>query len=259
MATADHALNLARSTTIIADASCTLYAYTGGSSHALNLNSYNYYIKGSGNIFLNGKNAIHGNGTGSTTVYFQGAKVSTESNLSGNKNHALESFKAVFNEGADLKIISNGSYTSVNNVSMYFYGKETVLSPYGAYYSNSAIYSSSGSQITSQDIYISDQYVAKLSSDYFPDANFRSCLLSLYPKGYITQTDVNNRTSLNVAGKDIDNLTGVSYFSKLTSLDCRVNNLYSLPTLPSTLTDLRYQSNALTSLQSLPTGLKYLY
>ena len=260
VAAADHAMNLARSTTITADAGCNLYVYTGGSSHALNLDSYNYYIKGSGNIILNGKNAIHGNGSGSTTVYFQGAKVSTESNLGSNyKNHALESFKAVFNEGADLIINSNGSTTSVNNVSMYFYGKETVLSPYGAYYSNSAIYSSSGSQITSQDIYISDQYVAKLSSDYFPDANFRGYLQRvLFPKGYITTSDVNATTSMNASSEYISSLQGIGYFSKLVNFSCEENNLTWIPSLPSTLKYLNCRNNNLTSLPSLPSGLTSL-
>ena len=258
VATTDHALNLARSTTLMADAGSQLNVYAEGGGHGLNLGSYNYYINGTGYMHLNGKNSIHGNGSGSTTVYFQGAEVYTKSDFSGYQNHSLESFKAVFNEGADLTIYNNGSSTSVNNVSMYFYGKETVLSPYGAYYSNGAIYSSSGSQITSQDIYISDQYVAKLSSDYFPDANFRYYLSRQFPKGYITTNDVNATKILNASGEYISSLQGLEYFTKLENFDCSENNLTWLPSLPSTLKTLRCRKNQLTSLPNMPSGLTLL-
>ena len=254
VATADCALNLARSTTIVLDEGCNADVLTGGSTHALNLGSYTYYIKGTGHLGVDGKNAIHGNGSGSTTVYFQ-AKVAA---LSTAKNHVLESFKAVFNEGAELTIYANSQMTSVNNVSMYFNGRETVLSPYGAYYSNSAIYTSSGSQVTSQDIYISDQYVAKLSSDYFPDANFRYYLSTQFPKGYITTSDVNATTSLNASSEYISSLRGLEYFTKLVNFACEENNLTSLPALPSTLKTLNCRENKLTSLPSMPSGLTLL-
>ena len=255
---ADHGMNLARSTTIVLDAGSYVTVHTGGSTHALNLGSYTYYIQGTGDLLLDGKNAIHGNGSGSTTVYFQGTEITVQSRINNCYNHALESFKAVFKEGANLTIKSNDSYTSVNNVSMYFYGRETVLTPAGAYYSNSAIYTSSGSQVTSQDIYISDQYVAKLTSDYFPDANFRYYLSTQFPKGYITTSDVNATTSLNASSEYISSLQGLEYFTKLVNFACEENNLTSLPSLPSTLKTLRCGKNKLTSLPSMPSGLTFL-
>ena len=256
--TADHAMNLARSTTIVVDDDASVNSWTGGSSNVLNLGSYDYYIKGSGYIDCNGKAGIHGNGSGSTTVYFQGARVYASSKIDGHENHAIESFKAVFNEGGSLKIKANGEKTSVNNVSMYFYGKEMVLEPYGAYYKNSAIFTSSGSEVTSDDIYISDDYVALINADYFPDANFRSALFSLYPKGYISTSEANNRTYLDVSGCGITDLTGLHYFSNLIKLYCNNNNLTSLPTLPSTLRELYCQNNYLTSLPTLPSSMQKL-
>ncbi len=256
VASPDHALNLARSTTIVVEEDSKADIYTGGGAHALNLGSYTYYIKGSGILELDGKNAIHGNGSGSTTVYFQGAKVLASSYRSN--NHALESFKAVFNEGADLTIEANGEMTSVNNTSMYFYGKEKILEPFDAYYSNSAVYNSSGNQITSDDIYISDNYVAIINEDNFPDFYFRNSILTLYPRGFITQTDINDRTSLKISYKGIYDLTGLTYFNKLKSLDCNHNNIKSLPSLASTLTELNCDHNQLTSLPSLPSTLTEL-
>ena len=255
---ADHAMNLTRSTTIVVDEDASVNSWTGGSSNVLNLGSYNYYIKGSGYLDCNGKAGIHGNGTGSTTVYFQGARVYASSKIDDHENHAIESFKAVFNEGGSLKIEANGKKTSVNNVTMYLYDKQLLLEPYGAYYYNGAVYTSSGSQVTSDDIYISDDYVALINADYFPDANFRSALSSLYPKGYISTSEANSRSYLNVSSCGIANLTGVHYFSNLTYLHCNNNNLTSLPTLPSTLWELYCQNNYLTSLPTLPSSLRKL-
>ena len=222
--TADHGMNLARSTTIVVEEGSDVEIYTGSDRHALNLGSYSYYIKGGGFLILGGKNAIHGNGSGSTTVYFEGARVWTEA-----FNHALESFKAVFKEGADVTIKANTKMTSVNNTSMYFYGKEKILEPFGAYYSNSAIYDSSGSQVTSDDIYISDNYVAIVNQDYFPDLNFRIEVRNLFPKGYITSTDVASTKKITLYNKAISNLEGLQYFTELTEFYCRNNNITTLP------------------------------
>ena len=244
---ADNALKLERGTTLeaLSGSNTTLYS---SARIVVNLKSYTYKIQGSGELYVesnqSGYEAIKGDGPSSTFVYFKGAKVIVES---ANRS-ALSSFKANFFSGADLTIYSNGSNTSVSNVLMTFDGRVTVLSPYGAYYSNNAIYTSSGSQVTSQTIYISDDYVAKITSGYFPDATFRNYLLGLYPKGYINQSDVNSRTSIDVSSLGISNLTGVNYFSKLTKLSCYINNLSSLPTLPTSLQELYCANNKLTSL-----------
>ena len=256
--TSDNALKLERGTTINVASGADVDFYSAARV-VMNLKSYNYYIKGSGDLWIHsdqdGDESIKGNGSGSTTVYFQGAKVIAQSA----KTTTLSSFKAVFNEGADLTIKSNGSNTSVSSVSMYFYGRETVLSPAGAYYSNSAIYTEGGSQITSDNIYISDQYVAKLTSDYFPDANFRGYLKrSCFPKGYITTSDVNATKIMNVSSEYISSLRGLEYFTKLENFDCSENNLTWIPSMPSTLKILRCRENKLTSLPSMPSGLTLL-
>ena len=67
-----------------------------------------------------------------------------------------------------------------------------------------------------------------INATNFPDANFRSYLLSLYPKGYMTQSDINSCTSLNVSSKSISNLTGIAHFTELQYLYCQNNNLSSL-------------------------------
>ncbi len=256
--TSDNALKLERSTTITAASGSTTCLYSAARI-VVNLKSYTYYFKGSGSIEIkseqSGYEAIKGEGINNTTVYFQGAKkIKAESA----QRSTLSSFTAYIQGGTNLRISGNDSDVSVSDVKMVFDGKETVLEPYGAYYSNNSIYNSSGSQIKSGTIYISDDYVAILNSSYFPDANFRSALYSLYPKGYINSIDVARRTDLNVSGENIYNLTGLDYFTNLTYLSCANNNLSSLPSLPSSLRYLYCGQNNLTSLPSLPSSLETL-
>ncbi len=254
ISTYDNALKLERSTTISAASGSNTRLYSSARIVA-NLKSYSYVFMGTGNISIesDGYEAIKGDGTGSTTVSFMG-KITAQSS----KRSALSSFYARFQSGGDLRIHGNGSNASVSDVSMDFYGKETVLEPYGAKYNNNSINNSSGSQIKSETIYISDDYVALLKVNYFPDTKFIGALLSLYPKGYITSSDVNNRTSLTVSGKSITDLTGINYFSELTYLDCCSNAIKSLSSLPSKLTSLNCSGNAITSLTSLPSKLTIL-
>ena len=62
----------------------------------------------------------------------------------------------------------------------------------------------------------------------FPDHNFRDYITSLYPKGYITNGDVANMTSLNVSNKGISNMKGIEYFTALKELRCWNNSFTSL-------------------------------
>ena len=256
---ADNALKLERATTLeAADGSNTSF-YTSARICA-NLKSYTYYIKGSGQFYFDaqqsGYEAIKGDGTGSTKVYFEGGKITARSV----NRSALSSFSAKFYNGSHLVIESNGSDASVSNVAMQFYGSEAVISPYNAFYYNNSVCIGS-TPITDKDIIISDDYAVILNSYYFPDANFRSALYGLYGlfrKGYITSSEVGIFTSIEVSDKNISDLTGVGYFTNLLYLTCNNNNLTSLPSLPSSLRHLNCDQNNLTSLPSLPNSLEGL-
>ena len=65
-----------------------------------------------------------------------------------------------------------------------------------------------------------------INSTNFPDANFRSALLALYPSGYIS--DIATVTELDVHGKSISDLTGIELFTGLKKLVCYNNPLTSL-------------------------------
>ena len=258
ISTFDNALKLERSTTIkSASGSSTTFRSTG--RICANLKSYNYYIDGSGSFeFISnqsGYEAIKGNGSGSTNVYFKGGKLKASSAT----RSALSSFAAIFYSGNHLEVLSNGSNQSISDVTMQFYSKEEVISPYQAVYRSSEKTVCVGSTpITDKTIIISDDYVAILNSSYFPDANFRGCLVRTFTKGYLNSNDVNNTKTINASGEYISNLQGIGYFSKLENFDCSENQLSSLPTLPSTLKTFRCGDNQLTSLPTLPSTLKIL-
>ena len=70
----------------------------------------------------------------------------------------------------------------------------------------------------------------KISSDYFPDANFRAVVSSYDTDGdgILSVNEASKVTSLNLNNKGISSLTGIEYFSNLTDLSCNVNYLESL-------------------------------
>ena len=132
------------------------------------------------------------------------------------------------------------------------------MEPYGAYYdSSNTVYDSSGSRVYNNDVYVSDDYVAIINATNFPNANFRNYLLGLYPKGYITQTDVNNRTYMDISGKSISNIYGIQYFTELKTLYANDNLLNMVDLTSNTKLEYLYiQDNRLAQLKL--TGLTQL-
>ncbi len=88
-----------------------------------------------------------------------------------------------------------------------------------------------------------------INSTNFPDANFRSYLLSEYPSGTITTAQLNARTELVLDGKYISNAKGIEYFTQLTKLDLYNNRLTAVDVSANTkLTYLNVGKNQLTSI-----------
>ena len=52
-----------------------------------------------------------------------------------------------------------------------------------------------------------------INSTNFPDANFRAYLNSEYPNQTITTSQLNSRTELVMESKNIEDLTGIQYFT----------------------------------------------
>ncbi len=94
-----------------------------------------------------------------------------------------------------------------------------------------------------------------------PDANFVAWLSQEYPScmnGNLMDTTCSwivNDTYVDVTSLNISNLSGIQFFDNLQHLDCSINDLSSLPSLPNTLTFLSCYDNNLNSLPVLPNSL----
>ena len=85
----------------------------------------------------------------------------------------------------------------------------------------------------------------------FPDANFRSYILDQVDNGDGTLSDaeIAGTTLMDISSMGISDLTGISYFTALTSLDCSMNGLSTLNVSACTaLLELNCRRNAVTSL-----------
>ena len=101
-----------------------------------------------------------------------------------------------------------------------------------------------------------------INATNFPDANFRSYLMSEYPSGVITTAQLYARTTLEVNSKNISNMKGVEYFTQLTRLSCYGNNLTSIDVSSNTkLIYLNVFLNKLTTITGLEncSALEQLY
>ena len=88
---------------------------------------------------------------------------------------------------------------------------------------------------------------------YVPDDSFEQALIDLgYDDtldDYVLTENISGVTNLNVAGKEIGDLTGIEGFTALTELYCHINQLSSLDVSSNTaLTYLQCNNNQLTSL-----------
>ena len=101
---------------------------------------------------------------------------------------------------------------------------------------------------------------------FIPDDNFEQALIDLgYDSGplddFVPTTNINTVTDLDVASKNISDLTGIQSFVALSILDCSENSLLGLDVSSNlSLTEIYCNNNLLTSLNvSVLTSLKILW
>ena len=90
-----------------------------------------------------------------------------------------------------------------------------------------------------------------INEENFPDEKFRNWILAQNygQDGVLTVDEIAAVTEINVSSKSISDLTGIEYFTALTSLNCESNPLTSLDVSKNTaLTELYCSYNKLTSL-----------
>ena len=100
----------------------------------------------------------------------------------------------------------------------------------------------------------------------FPDPGFNRYLIAQFDRdgdGRISVTEAEAVTTIDTPGEpgkpsSIRDLTGLSYFTNLRSLNCAHESLISLPALPTNLRRLTCDGNALTALPALPPNLETL-
>ncbi len=115
-----------------------------------------------------------------------------------------------------------------------------------------------GTPIYNYDIMINEEFVAVVNARYFPDANFRSYVDNRFGP-FITQTQIDNCTEIDVGYKNIADLDGIKYFTKLKTLRCPYNQLTTLNLSYNTyITKVECDYNQLTSLTVPASNLQLL-
>ncbi|MBR5674064.1 MAG: hypothetical protein IKW97_06650 [Muribaculaceae bacterium] len=239
---------------------------TGGSEGGIYSNNVAVTVSGPGTLNVSStsdKYGFEGKGTSSSSTLTFSNITAT---VSGKKGALYDWSSVTFNTGSNitLKATSSSSYPVAWHLGGMSFGTNTaIVIPDGATYNSSsqAIVNSSGTSIWSTDIAIAGDIAVALNSANFPDANFRSYMRSLYTKGYLNQTDINNCTTLSIDSRLIGNLTGIEWLSALQRLYCSYNALTSVDLSHNTnLVYVDLRNNKLTSLNvSALSALENLY
>ncbi|MBR5684610.1 MAG: hypothetical protein IKX18_00470 [Muribaculaceae bacterium] len=264
------AVRIRKNTTLLAPSTSTVVNITGVNDVGIwmaTTNDYSLTIQGPGtfNISSTKKPAIEDADDSSGTTLDRVHEVffdNVNAVLSSSQDNVCRRFNFRFKAGSSVrfKATNNSSYPILNHCGWQVYGNEALLEPYGAYHNGNTVCDSNGNSVYNQDIYVSDDYVAIINATNFPDANFRSRMLSLISKGYITSAHVNAYDYLNLSNSSISNLKGIEYFTNLETLQIQYNNLTSVDLSQNTkLKTLNCYNNQLTSLNlSNHPNLEYL-
>ena len=145
----------------------------------------------------------------------------------------------VFDNSANKPCIENINDGDDGETSIRFMSHTTVLDPLGAEPDDKSIVLN-GEKVKGH-LLISNDYVALINADYFPSAALRVALKELFPKSYITSSDVEGLTTLDLSNRNLGNVTGINYLSNLKTLILSNNNLtsfaYELPVLETLYCD----------------------
>ncbi len=149
------------------------------------------------------------------------------------------------------KATNDYRYPNVRNVEgMYFKNKTEIVEPWYASFSEAkqSIVNGSNDVIYDTDIYVHSNYGVVIKYKTFPDYNFRQYLLSLVPKGYFTDGELQSLVSLDVSGKNIYDLTGIRLLRYVQILKCYNNRITSLDVYNMPLVYLDCHANQISSL-----------
>ncbi len=277
-----NALHLDKTTNVVVTSGSTLNAkITAGENYGRGViyvnNNAMAFIEGPGTLNIEGKMKEGGSRSSCATCGFEGTGKDGNSWLefSGGTIVMDVTHDGIY-KFKDVTITSNGNSSNVDVKIKFDYGFRA-LDKVGKLRLNygvacvtpaDATFNSNDGSLGGNDYYthFTNNYGVIFSTANFPDTNFRTYMRSLcsvdsysgYREQYLTPSEVQNLKSLDVSNKSISDLTGVSLLTSLTSLNCSSNSLTSLPTLPSGLKTFNCASNQLTYLPTLPSGIEYL-
>ena len=277
-----NALHLDKTTNVVVTSGSTLNAkITAGENYGRGViyvnNNAMAFIEGPGTLNIEGKMKEGGSRSSCATCGFEGTGKDGNSWLefSGGTIVMDVTHDGIY-KFKDVTITSNGNSSNVDVKINFDYGFRALDKVGNLKLNNNvkcvtpadATFNSNDGSLGGNDYYthFTNMYAVIVSTANFPDANFRSAVrakcgidsYSGYREHYFTSSQLQNLTSLDVSSKSISSLTGVGLLSYLTSLNCSNNSLTSLPSLPSGIKDLTCYNNQLTSLPTLPNSLEYL-
>ncbi|MBR2102339.1 MAG: leucine-rich repeat domain-containing protein [Prevotella sp.] len=244
-------------------------------------NSRAVYINGTscslfceGKLYITGYQcpAIEGVSSSSGKVNFYGKNIDVEGKKGDLVNLYSASFKGLYHHtstitwtyGCDVTLEKTGSstYPCVKNVSK-FYGTKSNFSaedlveryaivtyPASADFNSSkkSVCDTSANPIYVSDIHVNEDFATVVNNYFFPDTNFRNYLKNSFGT-FVSKSQMNNTTTLNLANKSIADLTGIQFFTELKELYLYNNQLTQLDLSKNTkLTRLECPYNRLTTL-----------
>ena len=252
------------------------------SSHAgLKLQDCHVYLRGSGTLTIENTNSSNSANAMNENLIFQikNCNISSKGPRLYNLNR-VSFYRTDYNDSGDyatrtttiiFKTPNNGTVHASNIKEVYNPFTGTMYDPVGVHLflpiskylmnlgANLSSTSMANTQIEASD-YVPDVIMG--NSNYISNDVLRAYLLSLYPKGYLTKSESQQRKYLNISGMNINILHGIQQFKYLTELNCSNNSLnafgQSISYLPSSLTKLNCSNNQISSLDKLPSNIEYL-
>ena len=204
-------------------------------------------VSGTGSLYIKGINGVH---------------MKTTSSQSLNVGHGVE----LICEGTNGAGILGSPHPSIKN--RYYGGvivgnaatSLIVKGTTGALVATDALFMNDGASIHPDGATVaSTDWIhitatgLPINATNFPDFNFRNIISERYdshePDGYLSRYERSLVKTMNVFQKNITDMTGVNYFTSLTSLNCGANNYHSIDI--SALTELVNLECYSTGLQSI--------
>ncbi|MBO7498341.1 MAG: leucine-rich repeat protein, partial [Bacteroidaceae bacterium] len=213
----------------------------------------NIFVTGTGSLYIKGtKGVFMQTQTNISIGAIDGVELICEgtngAGIEGSPHPRIknEYLGAVAVRGENTSLIVKGTTYAMAAINMPLYQDGAAIQyPSGLSFENHAYATSEWMHVTATGL--------PINSTYIPDAVFRNFVNHNYdshePDGYLSRYERSLVSTMNVFQKGISDLTGVNYFTSLTSLNCGANSSASIDISALTkLEDLQCYSTGLRSI-----------